>query len=197
MYTLLTHNNFGMQSGEFISAIGCQYTILDKKFFIKQKMGVLKFESFLLNKQRPITTHAENSCVIDYFWDQVKGKRGFKTYTYEKLKNEIYKYVNGTMISTEELINWTKDCHSNVSIHAFDSRYRKFIAHNNNCSNVTLVYVVKDNHCFPITDEKLKLLASKANQGDCKNLLKHMTDMKWIVYTKHMILNGQTRVIQA
>lgn len=50
MYTLLTHNNFGMQSGEFISAIGCQYTILDKKFFIKQKMGVLKFESFLLNK---------------------------------------------------------------------------------------------------------------------------------------------------
>lgn len=154
MYTLLTHNKFGMQSGEFISAIGCQYTILDKKFFIKQKMGVLKFESFLLNKQRPITTHAENSCVIDYVWDQVKGKRGFKTYTYEKLKNEIYKYVNGTMINTEELINWTKDCHSNVSIHAFDSRYRKFIAHNNNCSNVTLVYVVKDNHCFPITEKE-------------------------------------------
>lgn len=43
-----------------------------------------------------------------------------------------------------------------------------------------LYMLLKINHCFPITDEKLKLLASKANQGGCKNLLKHMTDMKWI-----------------
>ena len=36
-----------------------------------------------------------------------------------------------------------------------------------------------DHHCFPITDEKLKLTASKGNQGGCDNLLKHMTDIKW------------------
>ena len=45
--------------------------------------------------------------------------------------------------------------------------------------NVTLVYIVKDHHCFPITDEKLKLVASKANQGGCNNLLKYMADIKW------------------
>lgn len=41
------------------------------------------------------------------------------------------------------------------------------------------MYIVKDQHCFPITDEKLKLVAAKANQGGCDNLLKHMSDLKW------------------
>ena len=111
---------------------------------------------------------------------QVRGRRGFKTYTYEKLKSEIYEYVSeGDKISTEELINWAKVCHDNVSIHAFDSRYKKFVAHSKNCSNISLVYIVKDHHCYPITDEKLKIVASKANQGGCDDLLKHMSDLKW------------------
>ena len=81
------------------------------------------------------------------------------------------------MIDAEELINWAKMCHTNVSIHAYDSTYRKFVSYTNTNTrtNVTLVYVVKDHHCFPITDEKLKLIALKANQGGCDNLLKYMT----------------------
>ena len=115
-------------------------------------------------------------------WDQVRGKRGFKTYDYNKFKDEIYEFVpEGDMINTAELINWAKACHNNVSIHAFDSRYKKFIKHigTNTRTNVIIVYIVKDNHCFPITDERLKLVASKANQGGCNYLLKHMTDLKW------------------
>ena len=42
-----------------------------------------------------------------------------------------------------------------------------------------MVYIVKDHHCYPITDEKLKLVASKTNQGGCDNLLKYMADIKW------------------
>ena len=71
------------------------------------------------------------------------------------------------MICTEELIDWAKNCHTNVSIHAFDAMYKKFVTYSNNCANVTLVYIVKDHHCYPITDEKLKLIAAKANQGGC------------------------------
>ena len=41
------------------------------------------------------------------------------------------------------------------------------------------MYIVKDHHCFPITEEALKRLASKANQGGCDNLLKYMSDLKW------------------
>ena len=51
--------------------------------------------------------------------------------------------------------------------------------HNNNCSDVALVYICKDHHCFPITYEKLKLFASKANQGDCNDPLNYMSDSKW------------------
>ena len=145
-------------------------------------MGSLKLESYLLNKQRPIKSYGANSCVIDYVWDQVRGRKGFKTYTYDKLKNEIYDYIpEGDMINTEQLIEWAKNCHKNVSIHAFDSMYRKFVSFTNSYTrtDVTLVYIVKDHHCFPITDERLKLTASKANQGGCDSLLKHMTELKW------------------
>ena len=88
------------------------------------------------------------------------------------------------MISTEELINWVKECHDNVSIHAFDSWYKKFVTYiaANTRTNIALVYIVKDHHCHPITNEKLKILASKANQGGCNDLLKHMSDLKW---TRH------------
>ena len=88
-------------------------------------------------------------CLIDYVWDQVRGKRGFKSYDHEKLKTEIYKLVNNPpTVSTEELVNWAKECHTNVSIHAFDSTYKKFLAitNTNTMTNVTLVYYVKDHH---------------------------------------------------
>lgn len=167
-------------SGQSVSELGFNIISLDKKQPGNTKMGSLKLESYLLNKQRPITKHGAKSCVVDYVWDQVRGKRGFKTFTYEKLRDEIYKFVpDDEMTNTKELIEWAKNCHNNISIHAFDARYRKFIAYTNNCSNISLVYIVKDLHCFPITDEKLKLLASKANQGGCEDLLKYMSEMKW------------------
>ena len=69
-------------------------------------------------------------------------------------------------ISTQELIDWAKTCHSsNVSIHAYDARYRKFTKRISHLAAVSLVYFVKDHHCYPITDEKLKTIACKANQG--------------------------------
>jgi len=174
------NKNITFLSGESVTHIGFEITKLNKKQTRHHLMGKLKLESYLLNKQRPITRHGKNMCVVDYVWDQVKGQRGFKSYTYDKLKNEIYEFVpEGDVINTDELINWADKCHNNVSIHAFDSRYRKFVTHSKNCSNISLVYIVKDHHCYPITDEKLKFVASKANQGGCDDLLKHMSDLKW------------------
>ena len=40
-----------------------------------------------------------------------------------------------------------------------------------------LVFFIKDNHCYPITDERLKVLATEANQGGVDNLWKFLTDM--------------------
>ncbi|XP_068684491.1 uncharacterized protein [Montipora foliosa] len=180
MYTLL-ENNFEPLSAEVITRIGGKVITHNPQFFAHHFMAGLKLESYLLSKQRKPKSYGSDSCVIDYVWDQVRGKRGFKTYDYKKLKNEIFKYcADPPRMTTKELIDWAKSCHSNVSIHAYDSTYRKFKSHTNkhNC-DVSLVYIVKDHHCYPITDEKLKLTAAKANQGGCNDLLKYMTEMKW------------------
>ena len=179
VYTLM-ENKFNLLSAQVISKIGCDILTHNKEFFIKHKMGGLKLESYLLSNSRKIKSHGENTCVLDYVWDQVRSQKGFRTYDYDKLKDELYSYApDSPKINTEELINWAKECHPNVSIHAYDSTYKKFVTHTNYCSNISLVYIVKDHHCFPITDEKLKKVASQANHGGAKNLLKYMTDIKW------------------
>ena len=75
----LLNSGFSILSGERISAIGFKIIKLNKKKSIGQEMGGIKLESYLLNKQRPIKIHGINTCVVDYVWDQVRGKRGFKT----------------------------------------------------------------------------------------------------------------------
>ena len=176
LYTLL-YNDFTVLPAQVIDKIGCKIITYNSQNFINHRMGKLKLQSYLLCKQKSIKSHGKNTCVVDYVWDQVKGKRGFKTYDYDKLKSEIYSYVyDPPMINTEELINWVKNCHHNVSIHAYDCKYRKFISHTTPSTNVSLVYIVKDRHCFPITNEKLKLTASKASQS--VHLLKYMSDLK-------------------
>ena len=41
------------------------------------------------------------------------------------------------------------------------------------------MYIVKDHHLHASTDEKLKLVTSEANQGGCRDLFKHMIEVKW------------------
>ena len=179
MYTLLTHN-YAPLSAEVITKIGARVITYNPQFFAHHFMGSLKLESYLLSNQRKPKSYGSDSCVIDFVWDQVREKKGFKTYDYKKLKTEIFKYcADPPRMTTKELIDWAKNCHSNVSIHAYDSTYRKFKTHISKHSDVSLVYIVKDHHCYPITDERLKLTAAKANQGGCDNLLKYMTEMKW------------------
>lgn len=125
----------------------------------------LKLHIFFLSKQRQIKTYGKTTCVLDYLWDQVKGRKGFKTYDYNKLKNELYSYVpeGDEMVSTEEIIKLSDECHQNVAVHAFDSRYRNFIRHTNGHPDIILVFIVRDHHCILITDEKLKIVSAKAN----------------------------------
>ena len=74
-----------------------------------------------------------------------------------------------------------RECHPNLSIHAYDSTYKKFMKHITVTKHhdITLVFFIKYNHCYPITDEILKILATKANQGGVDNLGKFMREMKW------------------
>ena len=54
-----------------------------------------------------------------------------------------------------------------------------------------MVYFVEYHHCYPITDERLKIIAPKANKGGVDNLWKHMSELKWPQRHKHItVLNS-------
>ena len=56
----------------------------------------------------------EGKCVIDYIWNVIKGKSGFTSYNYNKLRDEMVKYCEEKNpqwkvddgISTTDIIGW-------------------------------------------------------------------------------------------
>ena len=167
MYTLL-QNNFTVLSTETIAQIGATITTHNEQFFKDHKVGALKLNTFFLDKQFQIKQRGNNTCLVDFVWHNCKGKKGFQKYTYQKLYDEMEVYGSASfpMMSAQELIDWAKACHPNVSIHAYDSTWRKFMKHiaSHGHSDVTLVFYIKDHHLYPIQDDRLKHIATKANQ---------------------------------
>ena len=181
MYTLL-QNNFTVLSTETIAEIGATITTHNEQFFKDHIAGALKLNTFFLDKQFQIKQRGDNTCMVDFVWHNCKGKKGFQKYTYQKLYDEMEVYGSASfpMMSTQELIDWAKACHPNVSIHAYNSTWRKFMKHIASCQPpICLVFYIKDHHLYPIQDDRLKQIATKANQGAADNLWRYMTDMKW------------------
>ena len=176
MYTLL-QNNFTVLSTETIAEIGATITTHNERFFKDHKVGELKLNTFFLGKQFQIKQPGENTCMVDFVWHNCKGKTGFQKCTYQKLSDELEEYTASfPMMSTQELIDWAKACHPNVSIHAYDSTWRKFMKHIASLgrSDVTLVFYIKDHHLYPIQDDRLKQIATKASLGGADNLWRYM-----------------------
>ena len=124
MYTLL-QNNFTVLSTETITEIGATITTHNEQFFKDHKVGEVKLNTFFLDKQFQIKQRGENTCMVDFVWHNCKDKKGFQKYTYQKLYDgmEVYGSASFPKMSTQELIDWAKACHPNVSIHAYDSTY--------------------------------------------------------------------------
>ena len=130
MYALL-QNNFTVLSTETIDEIGATITTHNEQFFKDHKVGALKLNTFFLDKQFQIKQRGDNTCMVDFVRHNCQGKKGFQKYTYQKLYDEMEVYGSASfpMMSTQELIDWAKVCHPNVSIHAYDSSWRKFMKH--------------------------------------------------------------------
>ena len=175
MYTLL-QNNFTVLSTETISEIGDTITAHNEQFFKDHSVGALKINTYFLDKQFQIKQRGDNTCMVDFVWHNCKGKKGFQKYTYQKLSDELQEYAaNFPMMTTQELIDW-----ANVSIHAHDSTWRKFMTHiaSTSYTGICLVFYFKDHHLYPILDYRLKQIAIQANQDGADNLWKYITDMK-------------------
>lgn len=109
--------------------------------------------------------------MIDFLWHHCKCKKGFKTYTYHKLSDELEEYASCfPMMCTQELVDWAKTCHPNVSIHAYDSTWRKFVKHAVRTTNdVRLVYYVKDKPSLSYYRPAAQIHSHKS----------YMSDVKW------------------
>ena len=151
MYTLL-QKNFTVLSTETIAEIGATITTHNEQFFKDHKVGALKINTFFLDKQFHIKQRGDNTCMVDFVWHNCKGKKGFQKYAYQKLSDEMEVYGSASvpMMSAQELVDWAKACHPNVSIHAYDSTWRKFMKHIASASrDISLVFYVKDHHLYP------------------------------------------------
>lgn len=154
MVYILYENGFVPQSTERIEEIGATVIHHKRSFFKDHKMGRLKLESYFLDNKNKIKVRGPDSCVLDYFWHEIKGRRGFKSYTYDKLLDELSYYDTTNefpLLSTREIVNWIKAKHNNISLHAYSCTDKKFMSHIPHAPDVILTFFVKDNHCHPIT----------------------------------------------
>lgn len=112
--------------------------------------------------------------MVNYVLNHIRGRKGFRHYEYDTLKEEIERFAYETpLLSAYELTKWKNECHLNVSIHAFDAMYKKFFTHVRSQRGITPVYIVHYCHLFSITDERLIIMVTVSNQEVCKVLLKH------------------------
>lgn len=129
VFTLLQHD-FSILSTQTIANIGAKIMIHKPLEFRHMKIGALKLNTFLLDKQFPIKQRGDNTCMIDFIWHQCQNKVGFKRYTYQKLKEELSEFTTSCpFMSTQEVVDWAKEFHPNISIHAYDSTCKKFMKH--------------------------------------------------------------------
>lgn len=177
---LLLKNGFSILSTQTIEEVGASIITQKKSFFKHHKMGRLKLESFFLDNKNKFRVRNTDTCVIDYIWSQVRGQRGFKTYAYEKLSEELVEYADMfPFMDTSQIIDWIKNCHSNISLHAYSCTYKKFMSHISNTQDIVLIFFVKDRNLHPVTDPELKRAASCCNQKGSINLFQHMSELKW------------------
>ena len=66
MYTLL-QNNFTVLSTETIAEIGATIITHNEQFFKDHKVGVLKLNTFFLDKQFH-KQRGDNTCMVDFVW---------------------------------------------------------------------------------------------------------------------------------
>ena len=67
---------------------------------------------------------------------------------------------------------------------------------------IALVFYIKDHHLYPIQDNHLKQIATKANQGGADNLWRYMSELKWsnrssdYIKYQQLIDNGDAIIVK-
>ena len=93
MNELIDHK-MELPSFYYITKIGADVVQYEQQDIIDHKMGNIKLDSYIVNyhnDKQKIKQYDKDSCIINYIWNEIKYKKGFLKYTYEKSK---MKYIN-------------------------------------------------------------------------------------------------------
>jgi hypothetical protein len=141
------------------------------------KMKRVSFQYKFLNSLNGFveTEYDDYYCAIRYILEECSGKERLIKLT----EKEFLKQLNRLSInfskglSTNDILKWVKEYYADIiSMHAISpllTEFRRHIAPN--CI-VNLVYIVNNEHLYPIKNEKLKLFISKAKRVDENIFLK-------------------------
>ena len=168
LYVLLD-KGFNQLSGEVVSAIGGSITklteLLPQHAEQHRTCCQAALEGHICTELRIV------SC---------EGKEGIPDLQLRKVEGQAIRLLRKRATSKHLRAGQLgKGAPGTVSIHAFDPRNRKFITQSYGHRQITLVYQVKDEHCFSIINHELKATATKVNAAGCTDLMKHIIDIKW------------------
>jgi len=121
-----------------------------------------------LNNSVPRSNVNDGCCVLDYLYDSLKRISSFVTR--DNIANElstICRFENG--ISTNNIVQWAKTYHPNVSVICLCEADGSIIAkqkvspdYKSHAGRVSLAFVLSGSHLYPITDQRL---TSKLNRN--------------------------------
>ncbi len=120
----------------------------------------------LLGDVKKINQH-KNECVSDYIVYAVSGVTGLKHVTRQYLAG----YGIGVGgVCAETIIAWAK-AEKCISVHALDPMLHTFTKHIAKDAHVSLVFIVNNNHCYPILDKDMKRLTAITGKLDLNEFL--------------------------
>eukprot|EP00760_Papus_ankaliazontas_P003487 PhM_4_TR11616/c3_g1_i8/m.9731 len=171
--------NFSSEQYTTIIRLGASIIYLTPIKRLQQRMKGTVWELPLLNAiNNNIKIPRNGYCVLDFIWEVVRNKYGFKNYTKERLAQEFKTVVKTDLrfgITTEEIITWRNNYHNNISIYAINPLYKRFYASaaTTRTEPIKLCYMVKDNHCYPILNNTIAdIIAKNGNIRQCVDIMK-------------------------
>lgn len=135
----------------------------------------------------------ENSCVIDYILSEFSNPDSrMRKYNRTMLEQDF-----GTgKVSTRQIIEWARCLTPNyVSVCAISPLFEVFDTYQAEDPRVRLVFVVNDEHCFPITDEAIRREAFSRGLMGLWNLRCGRTEICDAVYLEELETDVNAQIV--
>ena len=112
-------------------------------------------------------------CVLDYILHETQNTPRFKTITRPALIKFFGENCQEEGISTQQIIDWAK--HKQyvkvIALDPFLKVFEEFVPVMNSHTCLSLVFIVNNEHCYPILDQDMKRKISRAKQLDLPSIV--------------------------